>query len=114
MATNLTELIAQTNLIPTDINAWFKDTSIYNDGTNVFYANPNIPAAIPTTSSDVYYTVQSGDLNRMDLVSYKFYQTPFLWWAILLANNIVNPFNVKVGDVLRIPTISTIRNVIIP
>jgi hypothetical protein len=36
-------------------------------------------------------------------LSYKFYGTVQLWWIILLANNIVNPFeDVKNGDKLKI------------
>jgi nucleoid-associated protein YgaU len=63
---------------------------------------------IRESSKDSFYSVESGYENRLDLISYKFYGTPFLWWAIALVNNIVDPLDVGVGVVLRIPEISSI------
>ena len=35
-------------------------------------------------------------------LSKKYYGTPKLWWIILVANNIDNPFSVKAGQQIRI------------
>jgi len=56
------------------------------------------------SDQDAYHVVERQDENRMDLVSYKYYQTVSYWWIILLANGIYDPFGVRVGDVLRIPS----------
>lgn len=60
------------------------------------------------SSADTLYVVEVGLENRLDLISYKFYNTPFLWWAIAIMNHIDNPFFVESGVVLRIPPLSNI------
>lgn len=35
-------------------------------------------------------------------LSWKYYNTPKLWWTILLANNITNPFDVSEGQRVKI------------
>lgn len=63
---------------------------------------------IKETNEDNLYSVESGYENRLDLISYKFYGTPLLWWAIAMVNNISNPLDVDIGIVLRIPTLKSI------
>lgn len=59
---------------------------------------------IKESTEDIFYTVEPGYENRLDLISYEFYNTPFLWWAIAIMNGIENPIeDVKSGIVLRIP-----------
>lgn len=53
---------------------------------------------------DTIYEVEAGFEHRLDLISYKFYETATFDWAIADANNISDPIkNVKVGTILRIP-----------
>lgn len=53
---------------------------------------------------DQLYEVEAGFEHRLDLISYKFYSTATLDWAIADANNISDPIKqVSVGTVLRIP-----------
>jgi len=56
------------------------------------------------SDQDTYYTVERQDERRLDLISYKHYRTVNYWWIILLANSIYDPFGVRTGDVLRIPS----------
>lgn len=60
------------------------------------------------SQADTLYIVEPGYENRLDSISYKFYGTPFLWWAIAIINHIDNPFFVESGVVLRIPPLSNI------
>ena len=53
---------------------------------------------------DNYYTITAGSANRIDLISQEVYGTPYLWWAICMANNIKNPFFLSPGMTLRIPS----------
>lgn len=47
------------------------------------------------------YEVSNGE--HWDNVSYNLYSTPFLWWIIVLLNNIVNPFEeLEDGDILTV------------
>lgn len=65
---------------------------------------------IKETNKDSFYAVEMGYVNRLDLISNKFYGTPLLWWAIAIVNNIDNPMDVQAGIVLRIPTLRSIYN----
>jgi hypothetical protein len=58
---------------------------------------------IRESDNDVFYAVEQGYENRLDLISYKFYNTPFLWWVLASINNIANPMKVEAGVILRIP-----------
>lgn len=55
------------------------------------------------------HIVNSSEILRFDNISYKYYGTPELFWVIMSVNNIINPFNVKPGTVLRILPISYIE-----
>lgn len=63
---------------------------------------------IKESTKDIFYSVEKGYENRLDLISYKFYNSPFLWWAIASMNHIDNPMKVEAGMVLRIPSMSSI------
>lgn len=63
---------------------------------------------IPYSVNDTYYTVTPQMVNRLDRISYKFYDSVNLWWVIALASGITNPLRVPVGTVLRIPPLSTL------
>ena len=50
------------------------------------------------------YTWQESD--RIELVAYRFFKTPAVWWKIMDYNpEIGNPFDIPVGTVLRIPNV---------
>ena len=58
---------------------------------------------IVESDGDIYHKVKVSEVNRLDLIAYNYYGTSMLWWVIAEASNIINPFNVPVGTVLRIP-----------
>lgn len=41
---------------------------------------------------------------RLDTLAYQYYGDPDYWWVIALANRIMDPFTLPVGQQLRIPT----------
>jgi len=62
-----------------------------------------------TSTYDQLYEVEAGYEYRLDLISFKFYGTATLDWAIADANNISDPIKeVTAGTVLKIPA----RNII--
>lgn len=63
---------------------------------------------IPETSDDIYYTVDNTSINRLDIISNRYYDTPLYWWIIAIANNIIDPFDIKLGTVLRIPPLTSL------
>lgn len=54
------------------------------------------------------YVITGPDVDRLDLVAYKMYGDPFLWWVIAWYNNILDPMSLEVGDRLRIPDYETL------
>lgn len=78
------------------------------DDQGDFYQESYDTIEIPKSSSDRLHEVGAGEENRLDLISYKYYNTPLLWWVIAEASGIVNPFDVPVGTRLRIPSNQTL------
>ena len=68
---------------------------------------------IPTerfSEYDAYHTVTAVDHQRPDLISYHYFGTVDYFWLILLANDIINPFDLPIGSILRIPSPETVIN----
>lgn len=63
---------------------------------------------IVESPEDVYYTVTHETVDRLDIVSYKYYGVPMYWWVLGIANDIINPFDLPLGTVLRIPPLSSL------
>ena len=62
------------------------------------------PLKLENSPDDVYVTITADIVNRPDLISFKAYGSPDLWWAIYEYNGITDPlFNIKTGQILRIP-----------
>ena len=58
---------------------------------------------IKETDADIYHEVQMHEENRLDILANKYYGSPIFWWVIAQANDLINPFIVKQGTILRIP-----------
>ena len=65
---------------------------------------------IDKSNEDEYFTVSIAEEGRLDIIANKYYNTPRFWWVIALANNIIDPFDVPVDTVLRIPSIVSLYN----
>lgn len=48
-------------------------------------------------------TVLANEDGRLDLVSYRVYNTPVHWWIIARFNGIINPNSIYTGMILKIP-----------
>ena len=71
-----------------------------DSGTRVY--SSVIYPKIALSADDIYVYSRVGD--RLDLLAYKYYSDPALWWIISVANNLKGSFFVPVGQQLRIPT----------
>lgn len=65
---------------------------------------------VPESDGDSYHIVEHSEVNRLDIISEKYYSTPDLWWSIALANNMIDPFIVNEGVMLRIPSLITLND----
>ena len=52
------------------------------------------------TREPAYIRFASEYVGRLDLLSYKAYDTPYLWWVLALANGIDDPFDDALVDVM--------------
>lgn len=82
----------------------FRDIKqLRNRNRNRYYINTILPE-IPLSQDDVYIITQDGD--RLDNLSYEFYNDVQFWWVILAANpNKLrkDSYHVALGEQIRIP-----------
>ena len=84
----------------------YRDTWAYQDTDDRYFLGTFNPITIPAHRSDHVYLVEAGDLARPDLLAYKLYQNPKLYWIILWLNGINDPFQqLYAGMALRVPTL---------
>jgi hypothetical protein len=63
----------------------------------------NTLPVIPVRNDEIQYTVSFTD--RIDLLAFKFYGDPVLWWVIAAANSMeILPTDLKPGETIRIPS----------
>ena len=51
---------------------------------------------------DVFHTVIEGD--RADLIAWRYFARPELWWVVCDYNDLFFPLELEVGTVLRMPS----------
>lgn len=91
----------------------YKNTSRYGiyrqiiDNNNTYLETSN-QIKVAESSNDKYHEVQPDEENRLDIISNKYYGNPEYYWAIAMANNFVDPFIVKSGDIIRIPDFASL------
>ena len=79
-----------------------RDDSVDDDVT--FWDLPDFPPLIPQ-DDDVFFTIDSSRVGRLDLIANDFYSDKDLWWVIALANGIdLIPSEVTLNKRLRIPS----------
>lgn len=78
------------------------------DKNNIEYHETYNMKEIPERSEDNYFRIDNTTINRLDLVSYRVYGFSIYWWVIAMANDMIDPFNVPLDTVLRIPPISSL------
>lgn len=88
--------------------------NVYQDQDGMYFYNllqtivfpQNLPVNLFTS-----YTIVYGD--TWPFISYKTLNSPNLWWAILLANNIQDPTKPLVnGDAIKIPIIDVVKSIL--
>lgn len=82
------------------------DTKIFNG--NIECLETHYFNDISYRDTDIYITVDSTYINRLDLVAFDFYGSVNLWYIIAMSSNISNPLDVPLGTILRIPTLSSL------
>lgn len=81
---------------------------IRSEDDNYVYHETINQDVIEQSDSDIFITVDNITENRLDKIALNYYGISVYWWIIALANNIIDPFTVPIGTVLRIPPISSL------
>lgn len=88
--------------------------NVYQNEDGVYYYNLLNNIVFPQNLPDSFFTlysIQPGD--TWPYISYKVYDTPNLWWVILLANNIDNPTTPLImGQTIKIPITDVVREIL--
>ncbi len=82
-------------------------------GSFVDIKRPFYRIVIPKSDTDIYYVVEKGYENRLDLIAYKHYGHVNYWWVIADVNLHMDAFIIKTGTILRIPTKTEVDKVLI-
>lgn len=90
------------------LSRYAKSNRLFDDDFGIFYHSRYEKKVIPTSDADSYITVDLVTKDRLDIVAYNFYGYSLYWWIIAIANDIIDPFNVPIGTVLRIPPLSSL------
>mgnify|MGYP001500435994 CR=1 FL=1 len=87
-----------------DVMSRYRNTRLYIDATQtVFFGTWKAPD-IRQFRQPTIYTVSPEELRRPDLIAYRVYGDPSLFWAIAARNNIFMPLkDIQVGQVLVCP-----------
>lgn len=84
---------------------------LYTDEDGHYYYNLLQTISFPQNLPDGYYDLYDivyGD--TWPFISYKVYNTPNVWWIILLANNIKNPITTLVpGTQVKVPKMRVVK-----
>lgn len=84
---------------------------VFVDKDDRYFYNLLQTIAFPQNLPDGYfdaYSIVYGD--TWPFISYKAYNTPNVWWIILLANNIKNPITTLVpGTIIKIPKMQLVK-----
>ena len=81
---------------------------LFDVSNDVYYQETADLPVIPEVQGDAYVTVDSSSSNRLDVIATMIYGYAPYWWVIAMANNIIDPFNVPMGTVLRCPPLSSL------
>jgi hypothetical protein len=88
----------------------FGSTKVFVDNADskVFFGTWN-PPRVYETKSPVYHVVTADELYRPDLIAWRVYKNPNLFWPISLRNGISFPFiELTAGQILTCPHIDDV------
>ena len=77
--------------------------ALYRDKDGDYFGTRQLIKLSPHPS-DTFHQVTDADSKRIDLIAYKYYKDVRLWWVIADANDVLNPLELQVGSILRIPS----------
>lgn len=83
-----------------------KTNLLLNDGKTVIRNLRASDIDIPVSDDDTVYKITPGEEFRPDIVAYREYKDPTLYWVLLSANNMKSIFEFVANKIIRIPEIT--------
>lgn len=90
------------------LSRYTRNRQIYNYDTDKIYLESTNQYKITVSDTPIYHVVDFKEEGRLDKISNLYYGSPNFYWAIALANNIIDPFIVKANTILVIPYIENL------
>jgi len=88
--------------------SWLNRTELFDFKGIPFWSQTEMDA-IPESENDLFLTLTQEQARRVDLIAHDYYGDSNLYWAILHANEIELPNQLREGLEIRIPWIETVR-----
>ena len=88
--------------------------NVYKDKDGMYFYNLLQTIVLPELTSNLYddYIIKHGD--SWPYISFKTLNNTNLWWAILLANGIINPTSMpKPGTSIKIPVMEVVKEILL-
>lgn len=86
----------------------YRNNNIITDSAGIKYMDIPVLKEIPLSDKDKYHMVMLEEEDRIDVLALNFYNNFKYWWVIAHANNMIDPFTVPAGTILRIPSLETL------
>lgn len=79
--------------------------TLKDDVTGRIHHESSIQRVVQKSTDDEYVTITNETEGRLDMLALEYYGSARYWWILALANYIIDPFDVPVGTLIRIPPI---------
>lgn len=88
--------------------------NVYQDKNGFYFYNLLQTIVFPTNlPPSLFNSYSVAHQDTWPYISYKAYNTPNLWWVILLANDIHDPTKIaKPGTIIRIPNTKVVQEIL--
>ena len=88
------------------VSRYMKTRLILDEESGTEYHETVSNYVVKENENDKFITITNDNKNRLDIISFEQYGNVKFWWAIAIANNIIDAFTeIPIGTVLRIPAI---------
>lgn len=92
-----------------DTTSRYRNTRLLIDGNNIVFFGTWRPPKIFETQLPLAHIVAPEEVKRPDLISYRVYKDPNMFWAIAIRNNVFMPLkDIRVGQTLLCPHIDDV------
>lgn len=83
----------------------------FDENTKEYHQNINLNLKIDEENrvDDILFRITEEYVNRPDKIAKKIYGSENLTWIILQQNKIMNPFELELGKVLKLPSLNIIN-----